>query len=504
MAMAINEKEKEFLSIFKKISRYEEAVNLLFWDARTGAPKKGSSDRAETIGELSAVIFEMQTSEKMKDLIDNLSSDLDHLHNDTKFAVEEAKKEYDLFSKIPANEYQAYVVLQSQSENVWEEAKEKADFSLFAPYLAKLIDYKKRFLEYWGYTGNKYNTLLDQYEPGLTVEKLDELFGKLKEAIVPLVKKVGKSPNQPDTGFVSAYFPKENQKKLSLFFLKELGYDFSAGRLDETVHPFQITINPGDARVTTKYDENDFRSSLFGTIHECGHAMYEQNIDEALSGTNLRQGTSMGIHESQSLFFENFIGRSEGFWKRYFTKVQSHAPEIFKNLDENQFFRAVNESKPSLIRVDADELTYPLHIMVRYEIEKAIFNDEVTVDQLPELWNSKYETYLGITPSNDAEGILQDVHWSGGDFGYFPSYALGYMYAAQFKNKMAADLRDFDQLIEKGEFQQMIQWLKENVHVHGKRKKPLEIIREVTGEELNVQYLIDYLTDKYETLYLQS
>lgn len=503
MAMAISEKETEFLSILKKITRYEEAVSLLFWDARTGAPKKGASDRAETIGELSAVIFEMQTSEKIKDLIESLSNESDHIHNDTRHAVEEAKKVYDLFSKIPAEEYQAFVVLQSQAETVWEEAKEKADFSLFAPYLEKLIDYKKRFIGYWGYSGNKYNTLLDQYEPGLTVEKLDEMFGKLKEAIVPLVKKVGQSSSQPDTSFASVFFPKEDQKKLSLFFLKELGYDFNAGRLDETVHPFQITINPGDARVTTKYDEYDFRSALFGTIHECGHAMYEQNIDEALSGTNLRQGTSMGIHESQSLFFENFIGRNQSFWNRYFTDVKSHAPEAFKTVDEDQFYRAVNESKPSLIRVEADELTYPLHIMVRYEIEKAIFNDEVTVDQLPDLWNSKYKAYLGISPSNDAEGILQDVHWSGGDFGYFPSYALGYMYAAQFKSKLAEDIPEFEQLIEKGEFQQIIQWLKENVHVHGKRKKPLEIIREVTNEELNVQYLIDYLTDKYETIYLK-
>lgn len=500
--MSINTYEKEFLETLKKISRYEQAINVMYWDMRTGAPIKGEESRAEAIGQLSADVFQMRTSPRMKELLDALTEQKQDLPSDTRKAVEEAKKEYDLNSKIPEEEFKEYTTLTSKAESAWEKAKKASDFSLFAPYLEKIIDFKKRFISYWGYEGHPYNTLLDQYEPGVTVEQLDGLFSELREAIVPLVQKIAASDQKPDTGFVHEHFPKERQRDVCHFFLKELGYDFEAGRLDETVHPFQVTISQGDARVTTAYNEDDFRSAVFGTIHECGHAIYEQNIDEALGGTNLADGASMGIHESQSLFYENFIGRHQGFWTRYFEKIKEASPDQFAGVTAEGFYRAVNESKPSLIRIEADELTYPLHIMIRYEIEKAIFSGEVSVGDLPKLWNDKYEAYLGMTPPDDAKGILQDVHWSGGDFGYFPSYALGYMYAAQLKSSMLKDLPEFDRLIENGDFQPIRKWLTEHVHVHGKRKKPLEIIKSATGEELNVRHLIRYLEEKYTTLYL--
>lgn len=394
------------------------------------------------------------------------------------------------------------MILCSKAETAWEEAKGKSDFSLFSPYLEQLIEFNKRFITYWGYQEHPYDALLDLFEPGVTVKVLDQLFSELKEAIIPLVKQVTASGNKPDTSFITKAFPKEKQKELSLYFLQELGYDFDGGRLDETVHPFATTLNRGDVRVTTRYDEKDFRTAIFGTIHECGHAVYEQNIDEALSGTNLSDGASMGIHESQSLFYENFIGRNKHFWTPYYKKIQEASPEQFKDISLDDFVRAINESKPSLIRVEADELTYPLHIIIRYEIEKAIFSNEVSVEELPSLWNQKYQDYLGITPQTDAEGILQDVHWAGGDFGYFPSYALGYMYAAQLKQKMLGDIPEFDTLLERGEFHPIKQWLTEKVHIHGKRKKPLDIIKDATGEELNVRYLIEYLSNKYSNLYL--
>ncbi|KUP30190.1 peptidase M32 [Bacillus halotolerans] len=500
--MEIHTYEKEFFDLLKRISHYREAVALMHWDSRTGAPKNGSEDRAESIGQLSTDIFNIQTSDRMKELIDALYERFDDLAEDTKKAVELAKKEYEENKKIPEAEYREYVILCSKAETAWEEAKGKSDFSLFAPYLEELVEYNKRFIEYWGYEEHPYNALLDLFEPGVTVKVLDQLFSELKEAIIPLIKQVSASENKPDTSFISEVFPKEKQKELSLYFLQELGYDFDGGRLDETVHPFATTMNRGDVRVTTRYDEKDFRTAIFGTIHECGHAIYEQNIDEALSGTNLSDGASMGIHESQSLFYENFIGRNKHFWTPYYQKIQEASPEQFGNISLDDFVRAVNESKPSLIRVEADELTYPLHIIIRYEIEKAIFSNEVSVEELPSLWNQKYQDYLGITPSEDAEGILQDVHWPGGDFGYFPSYALGYMYAAQLKHKMLDDLPEFDTLLERGEFHPIKQWLTEKVHIHGKRKKPLDIIKEATGEELNVRYLIDYLQNKYSNLYL--
>ncbi|MCY8328748.1 carboxypeptidase [Bacillus spizizenii] len=484
------------------MSHYSEAVALMHWDSRTGAPKNGSEDRAESIGQLSTDIFNIQTSDRMKELIDALYERFDDLSEDTKKAVELAKKEYEENKKIPEAEYKEYVILCSKAETAWEEAKGKSDFSLFSPYLEQLIEFNKRFITYWGYQEHPYDALLDLFEPGVTVKVLDQLFSELKEAIIPLVKQVTASGNKPDTSFITKAFPKEKQKELSLYFLQELGYDFDGGRLDETVHPFATTLNRGDVRVTTRYDEKDFRTAIFGTIHECGHAVYEQNIDEALSGTNLSDGASMGIHESQSLFYENFIGRNKHFWTPYYKKIQEASPEQFKDISLDDFVRAINESKPSLIRVEADELTYPLHIIIRYEIEKAIFSNEVSVEELPSLWNQKYQDYLGITPQTDAEGILQDVHWAGGDFGYFPSYALGYMYAAQLKQKMLGDIPEFDTLLERGEFHPIKQWLTEKVHIHGKRKKPLDIIKDATGEELNVRYLIEYLSNKYSNLYL--
>jgi carboxypeptidase Taq len=283
-----------------------------------------------------------------------------------------------------------------------------------------------------------------------------------------------------------------------------MGYNLQAGRLDETVHPFAIGINPGDVRVTTKYDENDFRTAVFGTIHEGGHALYEQNISKELVGTPLCTGTSMGIHESQSLFYENFVGRNYSFWKKNYQLLQQYSNGQFDNVKLDDFYRAINESKPSLIRIEADELTYPLHVMVRYEIEKGLFNDEFEVKDLPTIWNQKYEQYLGVRPENDAKGVLQDVHWSGGSFGYFPSYALGYMYAAQFKQAMLKDLPNFDTLLEEGNLTPIQEWLTEKVHIHGKMKMPLEILHDVTGEGLNADYLSDYLSVKYREVYKLS
>jgi len=493
--------EKQFLAYVKKISAYNEALALIYWDLRTGAPKKGIDQRTEVIGVLSSEVFNLSTSNEMEQYIMQLSEAKKDLSETTIKLIEEVKKEYDRNKKIPADEYKEYVMLQSKAESVWEEAKEKADFSLFQPYLEKLIEFTKRFINYWGYEGNKYNTLLDMYEPGITVEILDTVFSELREKIVPLVQKIAKAGNHPETAFLYEHFPKEKQHAFSMEILKQIGYDFEAGRLDTTVHPFATGINIGDVRITTKYDESDFRVAVFGTIHEVGHALYEQNISESLNGTPLADGTSMGIHESQSLFYENFVGRHEAFWKQNFHRLKSFSNGQFDSISTEDFYRAINESKPSLIRIEADELTYPLHIIIRYELEKALFNDEIEAKDLPKLWNEKYQAYLGVTPKNDGEGVLQDVHWAGGSFGYFPSYALGYMYAAQIKQALLKDIPEFDALLEKGELLPIKKWLNEKIHQYGKMKKPLEILEDVTGEGLNPQYLIKYLDAKYHDVY---
>ncbi|UAL45709.1 carboxypeptidase M32 [Sutcliffiella horikoshii] len=499
----ISQVKEEYGNHINKMDSYNEALSLIFWDLRTGAPKKGVDRRSDVIGILSSEVFNMSTSEEMASYLTQLLNEevFHELDDITKASLLESKKNYDRNKKVPAKEYQEYVVLSTKAESFWEKAKEKSDFSLLQPYLEKLVGFNKKFIEYWGYEGNKYNTLLDMYEPGITVEKLDEVFAKLKERIVPLVQNIADSSVQPRAKELLVSFPKDKQRDFSVEILKELSYDFDAGRLDETVHPFAIGLNPGDVRVTTKYDEEDFRTAVFGTIHECGHALYEQNISKELQGTGLCTGTSMGIHESQSLFYENFVGRHENFWKRHYESLQRYAGGKFDEISLEEFYLAINESKPSLIRIEADELTYSLHIMIRYELEKALFNDELEVKDLPKAWNEKYQSYLGITPPNDAKGVLQDVHWSGGSFGYFPSYALGYMYAAQFKQAMLKDLPNYDELLANGDLGPVKEWLTEKVHQHGKLKKPLEILKDVTGEELNADHLIKYLEDKYNKIY---
>lgn len=495
----INEVEKQFLQLVKKMDHYREAISLMNWDLRTGAPRKGIEQRSETIGLLSTELFQLSTSKQMEEYI----NELEHaeLSEITKKTVLECKKEFERNKKIPEHEYQEFVILQAKSEAIWEEAKERADFQTFSPYLEKIVTITKRFVDYWGYEGHPYNRLLDDYEPGMTIHTLDQVFGQLREQLVPIVQQVQDSRAKPKTDFLFQEFPVGKQRAFSQTILKQLGYDFEAGRLDETVHPFAITINRHDVRVTTKYDRKDFRTAIFGTIHECGHAIYEQNISADLIGTPLCDGTSMGIHESQSLFFENFIGRNRSFWQHHYEQLKNHSSGQFADVSLDEFYRAINVAGPSLIRIEADELTYPLHIIVRYELEKAIFSDEIAVKDLPGIWNEKMEEYLGVRPRHDGEGVLQDVHWSAGLFGYFPSYALGYLYAAQLKATMDKSIANFDELLATGEIEPIRTWLTKNIHQYGKLKTPAEIIQDVTGENINSAYLVRYLRQKYGEIY---
>ncbi|MFF2479435.1 carboxypeptidase M32 [Paenibacillus sp. NPDC058071] len=491
-----------FMETIRKIKSYEEALGVLYWDLRTGAPRKGMDARSEAIGNLSGDMFKLQTSEE-------LGANLADLERPEAFAqlseieqrlVTETRKDYDRSVKIPPKLYQEYVVLAAQSENKWEEAKANNDYAAFQPYLEKVIDYTQQFIDLWGAKATRYDTLLDQYEPGMTTAELDRVFGGLREQLVPLVSAIAESPHKPDTSFLQQTFSKAAQKDYSLFILGQMGYDFEAGRLDESVHPFATGLNPGDVRITTRYLENDVTSALFGTIHEGGHALYEQNIMSELIGTPLCTGTSMGIHESQSRFWENVIGRSKPFWERYYADLQQRFPGQL-TVPVDSFYSATNVVEPSLIRIEADELTYNLHIIIRYEIEKLIFNGGAKASELPEIWNAKYKEYLGVEPASNAEGVLQDVHWSGGMFGYFPSYSLGNMYAAQIADTMERELPDFWSLVGRGELHPIKDWLTERIYKYGKLRTPSELINAVTGKSLDSSYLVRYLENKYKQIY---
>lgn len=498
--MNLEQAKKQLNKTLEKIKAYNHSSSLIYWDAATGAPKKAVDNRAKILGILASEVFKLTVSEEMKECLELLEEHGEKNDNITRAIVREMRKEYDKLTKIPADEYREYAELLGKSNVVWEEAKNKSDFSIFEPYLEKIVGMLRKFVEYRGYDKHPYNTLLDDYEPGMTTEKLDEFFHALKEAIVPLVKKIQNSDKKIRTDFLTDYYDTKKQEEFSQYILEKICFDKDAGMLKESEHPFTIDFTRDDVRITTHFYENNFTSSIYSTIHECGHALYEQNIGEDIAQTILGTGVSMGIHESQSRMYENAFGRNIKFWKYFYPKLCEIFPKQLSDVSLNEFHEAVNKSENSLIRIEADELTYSLHIMLRYEIEKMLIEGKIEVKDLPKIWNEKIEEYLGITPPNDKMGVLQDVHWSDGLFGYFPSYALGNAYAAQFEHTMRKSL-DIDELLSEGKFDRILEWLRENIHRHGSMKKPNEILKEVTKEELNPIYFIKYLQNKYKKLY---
>ncbi len=476
---------------------YMEA--LFEWDSMTLASKKGLDQRSIVIGNMSELHFTTLINEETKECLEFLIDHKEMLDETTYAKVKLYYKEYNRIAKIPKEEYGAYNALIAKSSHAWEEAREKDDFTIFAPYLKEVINYLKKFIDYRGYQGHPYNTLLDDYEPGLTVEECDTFFENLREKIVPLVQKIGQCP-EVDNSFTSLSYDIEKQAAYTDYISEAICFDKEAGSIAESAHPFTVNLSRGDVRITTKYHENDILSAVSSTIHETGHALYEQNINEEFGVSALTTGVSMGIHESQSRIYENNFGRSLSFWKKHYPKLQNMYPKQLGSIDVKTFQQSMNTVKPSLIRIEADEVTYPLHIMVRYEMEKLIMSEDINVMELPKLWNDRYEEYLGIRPSNDKEGILQDVHWSEGLIGYFPSYALGSAYAAQFEYYMRKDL-DVDSLLENGDMEPILNWLSDKIHKFGSSKEPADIIQYATGQSFDATYFTDYLKNKYSEIY---
>ncbi|MGL5904039.1 MAG: carboxypeptidase M32, partial [Cetobacterium sp.] len=399
---------------------------------------------------------------------------------------------------IPAEEYRAYSELTARAQGIWEKAREEDDFEQFAPILEEIFNYNIKFINYRNKDIDIYSQILNDYEKGMNVQKLDSFFENLKKEIVPLLKEV--DSKRRDFGKKLAFnIRKDEQEKFSLEILKYIGFNLERGVLAESAHPFTLTVNKNDVRLTTRYFETLPFSSVFSTIHEGGHGIYEQGISDDLEWTILADGSSMGIHESQSRFYENVIGRSREFWYGFLDKSKNKYKDL-NNLSLDEIYKGVNEVLPSLIRVEADELTYSLHIMVRYEIEKGLLNGEYIVKDLPKIWNEKMKEYLGVVPTNNRDGVLQDVHWSCGLIGYFPSYALGNVYSIQILNAMKKEM-NVQGALERGELNKIRKWLEEKIHKDGKLKSPKEIMLSVTGEELNPVYYIEYLKEKYRKIY---
>ena len=383
----------------------------------------------------------------------------------------------------------------------WIEAREKSDFALFLPWLEKIVALKKEVAERVGYEGAMYNALLDEYEPYARAEEIAPVFAQLKEQLVPLVEQITATGKYPARGVLDQEYPIEQQELLGQQVLADMGFDMEAGRLDLAVHPFCAGTSRDDVRLTTRYSADWLPGSLFGTIHEAGHGLYEQGLPADAIGTPAGASVSLGIHESQSRLWENMVGRSKAFWTHYLPKLRALFPQQLSAVDLDAFYAAVNQVEPSLIRVEADEVTYNLHILLRFELECDLIEGRVAVAELPEVWNERMEQYLGIRPPDDALGVLQDTHWSCGLLGYFPTYTLGNLYAAQFFHQAHQDLPDLEAQIAQGELGPLKTWLNEKIHARGARATASELVEEVTGAKLSADYFIDYLWEKFGALY---
>lgn len=483
----------------RQIGKLESALALLHWDQRTNLPEQGKDARAEVIGELSKRAFALSISDELGHYLEELNGQAGLSSTDAA-SVRVVGKVYRRHRAISPELYERFAIARSKSETAWEKARESSDFSLFQPHLEAMVDFARQFAKAYGYEENPYDALIEEYEPGMRAAELNEIIDSLRQRLVPFITRLMKGGKRPDTGFLSGDFSLRRQRELSLKALTTMGYDFTGGRLDTTVHPFTITTGPGDVRVTTRFIEGNLLSGLFSSMHEGGHALYEQGIPARLHWSGLESGASYGLHESQSRLWENMIGRSLAFWTFFQPLVAGLFPDL-SSLNAEQLYRAANVVSPSLIRVEADEVTYNLHIMLRFELEEALINGEISVSELPQRWRAAMEDYLGIVPDDDAHGVLQDVHWSAGMFGYFPSYMLGNLYSAQIFDKMKQEIDDVEDKIAGGEFAELRSWLREKIHRFGKIYEPKELIERCTGAPPDPSYFIRYITEKYSEVY---
>jgi carboxypeptidase Taq len=473
--------------------------NIIFWDASTGAPKSGVEARSKAIGVVSGFYHRIMTDSAFNASLDMLAASPDACDDVTSALVRHYQRERNRVAKIPAAEYEAFQTHITKSAAAWEEAKETSNFDLFEPYLASSIETLKQFAEYRGYTGHPYNLYIDDFEPGMTVAQLDAFFETLKSRLVPLLQKIIGLP-KPEVSFLSQSYPVQQQKNVCESLLDLIGFRRDQGLFKESMHPFTMGVDIEDVRLTTHFYENDLLSAMLSTVHEGGHGIYEQNVSERLRGTPLSTGASNALHESQSRFYENNLFRNQAFVRYFYPKLKSVYPEQLAAVDAEALYRAINIVEPSLIRTEADELTYSLHILLRYELELALISGTLSVADLPKAWYDKMEQYLGVVPANDSEGVLQDVHWSEALFGYFPTYALGSAYAAQLYAYMSRDLA-LEDLLAAGNFEPITRWLNEKVHQFGALYEPTALIEKITGEPLNANYYCDYLEKKYTALY---
>ena len=490
---------EQVMEIYREASDLHGAAALMGWDQETYMPPKGAATRGRQLATISGLIHERLTSDEMRGALGEARTEF--LAPDQEVNVREIARDSDRAVKIPVTLVKALAETSSAAIGVWIKARQENDFPAFAPWVARLIDLQREVAEAVGYEDEPYDALLDEYEPGATTKETAAVFDSIRAPLVDLVQRIGSSGVAPRTDFLERNYPIDDQRRMGVTAAERMGFDFEAGRLDISPHPFCTHLGVHDVRLTTRYSETLPMQSFYGVIHEAGHGLYEQGHDPAHEGTPRGASVSLGIHESQSRLWENMVGRSRAFWRYFYPDFSAIFPDNAADVSEEEVYAAVNEVKPSLIRVEADEITYNLHILLRFEIERGLFTDEYAPGDLPAVWNEKMKAFLGIEPPDDKDGVLQDIHWSHGSFGYFPTYTLGNLYAAQFYRAAEGDMPDLTDQIARGELLPLRDWLRDNIHLPGMTYRAGELVEHVTGEPLTADCFLSYVRAKYASLY---
>ncbi len=483
----------------KRIQILESVSGLLGWDELVNLPPESSGQREEQSAAIAEICHEASADPEIGGILSRLEAETESIDSDARIVVREARKDYDRNVKLPAEFVQRKARLDSAAYHAWARAKEKSDYAEFSPFLQQQLDCAKEFAGYLGWSDRPYDCLIDLHDPGMDTESISTLFASLKSDLVPIVEQILQSDTKPGASIFRG-FPIEYQRAFLTEVTSAIGFNYQRGRIDVSLHPF-CSGNGADTRMTTRFDEDNPLDSLFSSIHETGHGLYEQGLPLEHLHTALGKAAGMGVHESQSRLWENQVCRSRSFWTKFEPKFRATFQSQLDSISSDQLYLAINSVSRNPIRVDSDEVTYNLHIIIRFEIERRLFDGSLTVEDLPEAWNALYQDLLGINPKNDAEGVLQDVHWSGGAFGYFPSYCLGNMLAAQLWYSAKDQLPDLEEDIADGNFAPLLSWLRTNVHKYGKRYGLEELSLRATGKELSPDSLIRYLEERYLPLY---
>jgi carboxypeptidase Taq len=490
---------EKYKTHMRKIADVSYASGVLNWDQETYMPQGGAEIRAQQLSTLAGIVHELSSAGEFGTLLNTLSADTS-LSEKEKRNIKQSLKNYNDSKKYTTAFVQEMSRSVSEAFQAWQQAKEKSDFSLFAPKLEKLVQLKREECKLLGYENHPYDALLNQYEPGAKTKDIEILFADVRSQLVDFVKQIAAAPQNTDA-FMYRHYDKQKQWNFGIDLLRQMGYDFNHGRQDVSSHPFTTNFSSQDVRVTTRIAENNLSEMIWSCIHEGGHALYEQGLPISEYGLPSGEYISLGIHESQSRLWENNVGRSLAYWKGNITLLKKYFAEELKDITAEDFYKAMNLVKPSLIRTNADEVTYHFHIMIRFEIEKALIEGSIEVKDLPSFWNKKYKEYLGIEVPTDAQGVLQDIHWSHGSFGYFPTYSLGSFYAAQFFAKAQEQIPNLAGEIEKGNMALLLKWLRQQIHQYGKFYPADELCEKITGEKLSFGYFMDYVKNKYKYIY---